>query len=48
MEDAREKQEIERWLARCRELMAAYRDGLTAKNLRDLERELLARLQRFR
>lgn len=45
MEHDRERQEIERRLMRCRELLADYPDGPTAKNLREIERELLERLQ---
>jgi hypothetical protein len=39
------RHEIERRLKRYRELMAEYKDGPTAENLRELEVELLASLQ---
>ena len=39
------KQEIEEKLARCRQMQADYREGPTAKHLRELEEELQAQLR---
>ena len=44
MDQAEQKLEIEERLARCRQLLADYPDGPTARNLRELEVELLGQL----
>jgi hypothetical protein len=48
MDQEKEKREIERRLARCRELMTGFPDGVTAQNLREIERDLLERLEKLR
>jgi hypothetical protein len=48
MDQEQEKQEIERRLARCRVLMTGFPDGVTAQNLREIERDLLERLEKLR
>jgi hypothetical protein len=45
MDNRYEKQELETQLARCRDLAEQFRDGLTAKHLRELEQELEQKLR---
>jgi hypothetical protein len=45
MNMSQQKQEIEEMLARCRQLLADYPDGPTAKHLRELEADLQAQLR---
>jgi hypothetical protein len=47
MDQEQEKQKIERRLARCRELIAGFPDGVTAQNLLEIERDLGERLERL-
>jgi hypothetical protein len=48
MADNREKQELERQLARCRRLAAEFPDGITAMNLKALTEELEQKLLQVR
>ena len=45
MDREQEKQKLEQQLCRCRYLERTYQDGLTARNLREIERELEERLR---
>lgn len=45
MDSKANKRELEQQLARCRRLMSEFRDGVTAYNLDELERELGQRLR---
>ena len=45
MDPEQEKQKLEQQLCRCRDLERTYEDGITARNLREIEREVEERLR---